>query len=305
MTDEQKEPATGWHDMPAALYHSDAETWHTASAIKLANEDLALYEYKYLGDSVPDTKTPSMVLGSVVHAIMAGEPVYTYDRGIRRGKEYEQWKESLPAGSLECTEKEYMQAERMTEALWQHPLIDGMKNDCEMWIEQTYRWYDRVLDVPCQMRPDVYLPEQMLVIDYKTCSKFSERDIRNQMIKYSYHLQAAHYLEGVEHYLGHDPHWEYSPKPRMVFAFVETSPPHRVAIVQIENTDIQAAQAHRIAVLDRLLDAKQHDQFSSKFCQEITTVTLPYYVWDYTDEHGNKYNTKDQLRADANAEDLE
>ena len=157
----------GWNDtVTDQEYHSDRE-WITASRIKLAADDLALYEHYYLKGN-ERTRTAAMEVGSVIHHILADQRdnfAIFVEGKVRRGRAYDDFASRYPKGHLIVTDEVYQQARDAVLKLREDELFqslqeqDGIREKVFAWEEEDWR---------CKFKPDLFLPKAKLVVDYKT-----------------------------------------------------------------------------------------------------------------------------------------
>ncbi len=81
--------------------------------------------------------------------------------------------------------------------------------------EQSVYWTDKETGLKLKCRPD-YLSGS--ISDLKSIALIDDRTIRNQSIRFGYHISAEMYREGVFHVTG-----EYK---RFIFIFINTKPPY-------------------------------------------------------------------------------
>lgn len=253
-------------------YHSDTRFVSSTTLKKFAKSP-ALLNVK---DEI--TRSSAFTVGSLVH-FLALEQEEELERihiceHDRRTKAYREWKADLPVNAIEVTTEEWRTAMACANALYEDRIArkllekDGLKEHSYCWVD---RWGDPEVELPsCKMRPDKILPDDYMILDIKTCSKFSERDILRSFTEFGYHIQAAHYLEGAAIWLNCS-----LVMLDFVFLFVESKPPFRTAVVELDHQSIDRSLDYRQRLLRQFIEAKKSQDFSDRLSNKITQVTLP------------------------------
>ena len=180
----------------------------SASGLKLLARSPAHYKY-----SVRE-ETPAMRKGTAVHTAVfeperfAASYVIAPDVDKRTKAGKEAWAELEASGKIVLSAKEYETTQAMGDAVRNHrlagPLVmDGKAEQSVYWrqpvtIGGENREYTEIL---CKCRPDYVkeLGEGYVIVDLKTTS--DARPLRwgkSAYWDYGYHIQAAHYMIGME-----------------------------------------------------------------------------------------------------------
>jgi len=114
--------------------------------------------------------------------------------------------------------------------------------------ELSVLWNDEEHGVRCKARIDRVstIGEWPIVGDLKTSRSAARRGFEKSINDFGYHVQAAHYLAGLEAIVPVPPG---QPFRRFVFFVVESEPPHCVAVYEIDD----AALAEGVLVRSRYL----------------------------------------------------
>jgi len=131
-------------------------------------------------------------------------------------------------------------------------------------VEQTFSWMENGLQHKC--RCDVVNGD--VIADLKTCGDASPRAVRNSVLRFGYHIQAAHYLRGTG-------------AQRFVLIFVEKTAPYLTAVYEL---DAEALASGRTARQDAicLFEACSASGVWPGYSSEIESLSLP--VWASTEE---------------------
>jgi exodeoxyribonuclease VIII len=88
--------------------------------------------------------------------------------------------------------------------------------------------------MPCKARLDRVgqLGAEAVIGDVKTCTDASRRTFERSVHTYGYHIQAAHYIAGAEAVV---PQPAGNPRRRFLYICVEKTPPHCVAVYEIDD----------------------------------------------------------------------
>lgn len=187
----------------------------------------------------------AMELGTAVHTILIeGREKYFQDYfempeiGDLRKKENRELRDSLAkkaGGKKIITHDEKEIISGLLENFNKNELA---KYYCKGEVELSH--YTKFNDVDVRVRPDV--KTDLWVSDVKTCQKSSKWAFRNDVYKYSYHLQATFYCD----VLGVDP-------KSFRFIACETNYPYYVEVYALSDSDIEKG---RIAYKSALNDWK-------------------------------------------------
>jgi len=116
----------------------------------------------------------------------------------------------------------------MAAAVRSHPILGVIVADSANAIEHSIIWRDEETGVACRCRPDVWSVEDACILDLKTTEDASPRAFARSALAYRYHCQSAFYRAGVRAVTGRD--------HRFILVAVEKSPPHGVAVYEIDDT---------------------------------------------------------------------
>lgn len=223
--------------------------------------------YRYWKDN-PKEPTAAMVFGTVVHALIL-EPDWPVGRIVSIKKE--NWttkegkieKEQLQRLGLPIiSEQDFDRALRVREAVIGHDGVSEMLDGTQR--EKNYQWTGYSANVACKAGVDAVGPAG--IIDIKTTIDASPDGFARRIRSLNYHLQAAHYIDGVSHVDG--------VMHSFTFIAVETSPPYAVACYQLDRNALSAGHAtmDRIAsVYARCLATGEWPAYSSGF----SVLSLP------------------------------
>lgn len=215
--------------------------------------------------------TPAMKLGTLVHTLVL-EPEQFDARHIvapvcnRRTTEGKAtWAEFVAAAEgREVIDTDTLEEARaMAASLRAHPVgrqIHGAE------VERTIMWDDHVTGVPCKARPDV-LPASGIVLDVKTTTDASPEGFARSILNFGYHIQAAHYVEGVKS-LGVEVRG-------FVLAVVETKPPYAAAGYVLGEASLALGAAKRAQALDIYAECVSSGKWPGYSGGKVTEIDLP------------------------------
>lgn len=158
-----------------------------------------------------------------------------------------------PVGSYEpadyVSEEEAARIEKIVEALHDHPAMPLLRRNGWSEVSIVWEWEGLLL----KGRLDRYAEgPPPVVLDLKSCQvgKGSMDDCRAQIIKCSWHIQAAIYCKGIQSLTGH--------MPSMIWLFQEKDEPFDTNIVMATPEEIEMAweeTAERLSAFKRCQDA--------------------------------------------------
>jgi hypothetical protein len=223
----------------------------------------------------PGATTDAQSLGSAVHAAIL-EPGRFAEMVIQpasldgRGKAYEQaranWSRAH-SGHDWITQEEYDLATPMQEAVYAHATAaeilhaPGLHEVCLVWVDFEY-------GIKCKAKVDILAlwNGYRILGDLKSCRDARPRAAASSLHKFSYHHQAAWYLGGAN---------TLDPQDRnFVSIFVESDPPHGVAVYQLDGSDITQGHDEMRVALARYVQGHKTGVFPA-YEQGMGILTLP------------------------------
>lgn len=263
----------GLQDISDQEYHADRK-FLSASMIKTYAESPSRYSMQYVHRLDPIERSGAILIGSAVHQALAestDDDSYVVYSGVRRGKQFEEFKRA--AGNrmiLNKAEEDIVNncLDSVSENDIHRTLL---KNATSVEREQAYAWECADTGAMCKFKFDLFLSRKYLV-DYKTISQFSERSIYRAIADRRYDLQAAHYLAGAhEMTIGKD--------VEMLFCFIETKSPYRVAWLMLDSESMSRAYADRVKVIEKLRRSHDVNDYRDEFEKQINIHTTPEYLY--------------------------
>jgi hypothetical protein len=250
----------------------------SASRLKLLRQSPRVYEATVLLGKMPHSETPAMRLGTAIHAKVlepdAFREAYAYcppECSDKRTKAFKEW--AATAGDrIPLNESDGTTIHTAAAALTMHPIAGKIIRAAEL-TEKSVAYTDPESGADCRFRFDGIAGP--IVFDIKTISKCNNQEIRKTFTEYGYHVQAAHYLAGLDVL---DP----STKWRFMFLFVETCEPWRVRVVDPSELAIgESVSWLNIGVVERsslisdLLSRTASGDWSEPGENEVCSVSVP------------------------------
>lgn len=178
------------------------------------------------------------------------------------------------------TQAEYIKIEGMYEAFRADPLARTLMSKDNI-IEQGFRFYDEEHDLPCRFRADSHrvLENEIQVIDYKSAQSGAWNNFKWAIIRYKYHMKAAHYKRGFERLFP-------GKKVRFYFVAQDSSPFHAIGCYELTETDLMFGDNLRSQYIKKIKKYKARGEWPG-YTEEIEKNELPdagYDMEDFTDE---------------------
>jgi hypothetical protein len=195
-------------------------------------------------------------IGAGSHAIMFDQPHAVYPGKVRRGKEWEQFKEDNK-DAVWLSRSEQVQALALADAVRGHREASELLFCDDSAVEKRIEW--NYLGRDCAGTPDVRT--KSYIVDLKTtkCSH-PERFARDATFR-SYHAQLAWYLDGVRlSGLG-------TPTEAYIVA-VESTPPHPVTVLRLTDNAIDQGRRLCRIWMERLLGCERDNRWPG-YCESI------------------------------------
>ncbi|MEY3747582.1 MAG: Cyanophage [Pseudomonadota bacterium] len=186
--------------------------------------------------------TPAMVTGTVVHGLVL-EPhrqdLYVVKRMNWATKDGKLEREALESTGLPIiSEADEAMALRIRDAVYANKRATELLDEARAFIlspESEIYWSGYLSGVACKAKLDACT--ENTILDLKTCVNASPDAFAKQIATFQYHMQAKHYLNGVEAELG------YQAPKQFTFIAVEKTAPFAVGLYTIDRTALLMGQA--------------------------------------------------------------
>jgi hypothetical protein len=207
----------------------------SASGAKLLVQPGGPARYRHEQDHPEDRRTSDAFdLGHAAHGLVLGvgpalDVVHAADW---RGKDARAARdESRAAGRVPILAADYARAERMADALREHPIASRLLHPDSGEPEVSLFWHDDEYGIDRRGRVDwLRRPDpdgRLVLVDYKTTSDASPSAVSRAVASYGYHQQAAWYRDLVIG-LG------LARSAPFLFLFQETRPPYLPHVVELD-----------------------------------------------------------------------
>jgi hypothetical protein len=243
----------------------------SASRLKLLRQSPRVYQATVLLGRMPRSETPAMKLGTAIHC-NALEPELYQDSYVccpaecsdKRTTAYKAWAKNS-GDRIVLTETERATILSAASALRMHPIAGKVIQAAEL-TENSVTYTDPASGADCRFRFDGIAGP--ICFDIKTIAECSMEKISRAIWDFGYHIQAAHYLTGLETL---DPSTDW----RFMFLFVETSEPWRVRVVELGPSEIELGRFERAALIRDLLSRTASGDWSEPGENEVCSVSVP------------------------------
>ncbi|MHB9105789.1 MAG: PD-(D/E)XK nuclease-like domain-containing protein [Armatimonadota bacterium] len=261
-------------DMQPGRYRMSNEDYHRTNAVGKSDLDLIARSPAHYAQAkaAPVDPTSAMILGSAFH-VKVLEPddfenqVAVGDFNDRRTNAYKAWA-AENAAKLCILKGDYETICGMHDAIKAHPVASALMTGGIG--ELSYFWRDAQTGVLCKCRPD-YLRADGLIVDLKTCEDASPEGFARAAAKYRYHVQDAHYREGVLHF-----HPEMT-LPGFVFLAIEKTPPYAIGLYLPDTTFLVEGRLVRNHDLLRYAKCQRTGVFPG-YATEFQPLSLPNWA---------------------------
>jgi hypothetical protein len=240
-----------YHDIPNEDYHAE----HCLSKSGMVYFDRYPAYYKWMQNH-PTEATKPMLDGTQFHTAALEPTRYRNeyvvapkcDRRTKVGKALWTEFQAENAGKIVVSQKDWDMVAGMVAAIGANEEACDLLSNC--LIEQSVFWNDPEHDFPCQCRPDAMKPPY--VIDLKSCQDATYGAFQRDLVKYKYHWQAAHYLNGLS---------QVSPAvyTEFIFIAVEKTPPYTCCVYPLDPVDVESTLMHLTDIYERFADCLETD----------------------------------------------
>ena len=234
--------------------------------------------YRLAADAPPTPPTPACLLGQAVHAlVLEGEAAYRarfivapegIDRRTKAGKATRQEFQDQAAGRAVLTADQAAAVQGMAEAIGRSRTANKLLARCTV-RESTVIWTDPATGTPCKARPDAMDPASGLLVDLKSTADATLEAIRKDVARRLYHGQLAFYRRGLQA-AGH-------PAAPCVLLFVESTPPHGVRVVALDDEALQAGDNLVAQLLGLHADCERTGLWPG-YADRVESLALPPWV---------------------------
>ena len=271
--DEITEPGV-YDGLDEAAYHADPVPGGSlsASGAKLLLPPSCPALYRYRRDH-PKTSA-AFDYGTAAHKFVlgVGQPICRLSYDDWRTKAAQAARDEARAqGYVPVLEPDWQRVEAMAAAIRAHPVAGQLFRPDRGTAEQSLFWHDAEFDIWRRARLDWQLPGSRLIIaDYKTTPDASPAAIRKHVANFSYHMQAAWYIDAIQVLgLGDD--------PAFLFVFQEKTPPYLITIAELDGEAIKAGRERNRLACEIYRDCREVNVWPG-YGSEIELISLPSWA---------------------------
>lgn len=175
---------------------------------------------------------------------------------------------------LAVSQSDYEKLEGMYEAWSQDAVVQNIIGSNDR-VETGFRYYDEEHDLRCRFRVDRINFDKGLVIEYKSALSAEAYSFKWAIIRYGYHISAAHYMRGLER-LFPDKFKKY------VFIVQEKTHPYACATYELSPTDIMFGDNLRSSYIRKIKKYTELDEWPG-YTPEVKQLALPDAGYDMED----------------------
>lgn len=222
----------------------------------------------------PSESTPAQKVGNMVHTMVLepekfGDQFAIYE-GTRRGKKWDEFKEANSDKEI-FIKSEIDQIQKITDGIRHNDkalnLIESAGDK-----ELTLVWEDVDTGVLCKGRIDIYNQALSLVLDLKTSKNADKISFSRDLVKYGYDMQAAFYLDGLNHLTGES-------VEHYGFIVVENCSPYQVAFYQLDAATIELGREKYKELLFQWAHCEKSKSFPS-YSNKFEIITAPTWAFN-------------------------
>lgn len=254
-------------NLSEADYHSSAPLG--SSDLKLILRSVAHFAYK---KGSVHKETAAMIFGKALHKAILEPKRFDEDVAIQpifsgKGSVLAREKWAIEHhGKIIIDEAEHEDLKAMVKSITNHKaasrLIVGGTS------EESFFWQDSTTGLSCKCRPD-YKRTDKILLDLKSTENASLEEFDRTILKYKYHLSAAHYLEGVSAVTGQ------AYETFLIIACEKTAP----YLTQVFEIDFGALEKGRELCNRALLRYKNSQSLLKPpgYSEDVVPISIPPY----------------------------
>lgn len=232
------------------------------------------YQRKF--EHVQTKETEALQFGKLLHyAVLEPELFKKHyivqpkmDKRTAAGKsEYELFKAKLLPDAIVVPEEMVHGIKTMTDKILNHKIASKLM---ERGVrETTLFWEDRETKELCKMRPD-FISAKGYIVDLKTSKDARLESFQRDIMKYLYHIQAAHYCEGARVAGVCRP-------DAFIFLVIEKDPPYEIAIYPAGASVLGVGDQWRSKAMGIYSRCKKRNVWPG-YNHEARTIELPRWA---------------------------
>jgi hypothetical protein len=265
--------------VPEDIYHTDRSSLSQSGA-KLLLPPSTPARFRWVMDNPPAPK-PVFTFGQLAHKLVLGKGAVIAEidaPDYRTKAAQEQRDAAYEAGEIPALTHELAKAREMYRAVQKHPvagrifLLEG-KPEVSMYTD------DPDTGVRLRGRADwltngqmIDIGDRLVIVDFKTSITARPEDFARSVANYSYHLQAAWYLDLAKR-LG------LCTSPVFLFVVVEKLAPHLVSVIELDSEAIAQGRRLRRKAIDTYQDCMTSGKWPG-YSDEIVPIALPLWAVD-------------------------
>ena len=262
-------------DVPASEYHVSELGAASSSALKELARSPAHYR-EWLAQ--PSRQTPAMAFGSAVHARVLEPAKFAAEYVVRppmpdgrtaAGKDARAAFEATVGDRTPLDQDDADTIEAIRAALLRHPIAARLLTARDGVAEVTARWHDGPTGVKCRARVDLWIPSLAVAVDLKTTTDASPKEFAKSVANYSYGIQQAHYVAGLEACGAR--------VEAFLFVAVERTRPYGVSVFQLDTEAVEHSRERRAGLLEVKAQYLHVDRWPS-YSDGIQTLSLPRWA---------------------------
>lgn len=224
----------------------------------------------------PKDPTPAMEFGTLFHQVMSDGllSVVEQPRLDLRTKDGKTLKEAFDRelGTRSPVNADQYEALReMHASIFQNEFLRGLLSEGEH--ETNHFWSDQV---QCKCRPDFISADKKVILDFKTTENASFKEFQKSVVKYSMHLQAAFYMDGVKISTGVEPN-------KFILVAIEKKAPYALSIFPLDEATIEAGRVLYKKALQTLAFCEETSTWPS-YSPHPQMMNLPHWAWPEEEE---------------------
>lgn len=256
--------------IPDADYHA-MHDHVSASMMKAMAKSPAHCQAMLHHDDEQKKESESFIFGRALHLLVLEGPdsmlkqfdIKHFSWATKEGK-LEQ-KRFDDAGQMPLTVSQMTIINAMRIAIFKHPVARDLLNGASHF-EDAILWQDEATGMPCRCKPDAM--GASFIADLKSCTDASPSAFARDAIKYGYHIQAAHYLNGFK---ALRPEVE---DPKFYFLAVEKEPPFAVGVYEFDAESMTFAHEKTAELLDFYAQCKNIDVWPG-YSAKVQMMSIP------------------------------
>lgn len=277
----------GWWDVSDGDYHSSPLV--SRGMLKALRRSPEYFRARYIDRTIVDRDTAALQFGRLLHTAVLEPERWERHVTVRPGVDgrtkdgkaaLAEWRATHTPETLVATAEQHALVVAMAATLAENEHASMLLSGAGGFRERAYRWRDDDTGVGMRAKADVQL-EVPVLVDLKSFGDVpAPAAFAAEAVRHWYHAQAAIYCDGARAITGEH--------HRFVLVAIHKSPPHEVAVYELDDEEIDLGRREYRATLRELVWRRERDDWRAEWQRGPQSLKFPGWAFRNSEEwiHG-------------------